>query len=71
MDIFDEKMFKLTPVEASAMDPQQRILLEETQLALCDASNNIGVQISKSTGACPSLVSKISIDCKMTSLKSV
>ncbi len=57
VDMFDEKLFRLTPIEASAMDPQQRILLEETQAALGNASGNLNRSVNKSTGSIPDMKS--------------
>jgi acyl transferase domain-containing protein len=52
VESFDEKLFRITNVEASTMDPQQRILLEETYAAMHVASMNVNGRISSSTGDC-------------------
>ena len=37
MDLFDNKMFGITPAEARIMDPQQRVVLEVGYEALFSA----------------------------------
>lgn len=50
VDAFDSEIFRLSPSEASCMDPQGRHLLEQTHLALMDASGRIGHHPGPDTG---------------------
>ena len=40
LDLFDAGFFRISTAEASAMDPQHRLLLEYSFLAFCDAGYN-------------------------------
>lgn len=51
MDRFDAALFRMSPAEAAATDPQQRILLEDTHAALHDARATLDADISSFTGA--------------------
>ncbi len=50
VDMFDAALFRMSPAEAAATDPQQRILLEETHSALHHARTTLGTDISSFTG---------------------
>ena len=54
-DCFDAGMFSIAATEAAAMDPQQRILLEQTHIALVDSAACKGRLVEASTGL-PSMV---------------
>lgn len=47
---FDGGLFRLPVSEAAAMDPQQRVLLEETGAALNDAASSLQSPIAPRTG---------------------
>ena len=47
---FDSSLFRLAGAEAAALDPQQRILLEETFSAMHDAESNMLAAIESSAG---------------------
>ena len=49
---FDGGLFRLPVSEAAAMDPQQRVLLEETGIALNDAASSLQSPIAPRTGQC-------------------
>ena len=51
VDRFDATLFRMSPAEAAATDPQQRILLEETHTALHNARTILDADISSFTGA--------------------
>ena len=50
---FDGALFRLPASEAVAMDPQQRVLLEETGAALNDAAASLHHPIASRTGNYP------------------
>ena len=50
VDAFDAALFSMPPAEAAAIDPQQRILMEQTALALASATDTLGREIGASTG---------------------
>ena len=50
---FDGGLFRLPASEAVAMDPQQRVLLEETDAALDDAAASLHHPIASRTGKYP------------------
>ena len=43
-------MFRMAPTEAAVLDPQQRILLEETLLAMEDSVGSTGSQLNLAAG---------------------
>jgi len=47
---FDESLFRVSQSEAASMDPQGRMLLEQTHLALRDAETCMGQAIPNHTG---------------------
>ena len=50
VDRFDAELFRLSPADAAAIDPQQRLLMEESFLALQDAEQRAGQAVSNNTG---------------------
>ncbi|KAK9803914.1 hypothetical protein WJX72_004698 [[Myrmecia] bisecta] len=50
LDAFDAALFRLSNNEAQAMDPQNRILLEQAHLALADAAADVGSLADTKTG---------------------
>lgn len=50
INLFDAKFFRLSATEAAALDPQQRILMEETRQALASA-HGASSQFSASNSA--------------------
>jgi acyl transferase domain-containing protein len=50
IDLFDANAFRTPRSEAVALDPQQRLLMEEAGDALFDASVSMGKSISNRTG---------------------
>ena len=50
IDLFDAALFRMSPAEAAATDPQQRILLEEAHAALHDARAALAADVSSFTG---------------------
>ena len=51
VDTFDASLFRLSPADATAIDPQQRLLMEESYLALQDAEHCMGQPVAANTGA--------------------
>lgn len=51
VDLFDQSLFRLSPNEAAATDPQHRLLLEETLAAWSQAT--AALQLANSTSAQP------------------
>lgn len=47
---FDASLFRLAAAEAAYMDPQSRTLLEQTHLALVDASGRLGRPVPSDAG---------------------
>ena len=50
VDSFDAELFRISPAEASATDPAQRVLMEQTLLALSDAATRLGTDVGSFTG---------------------
>lgn len=50
MDRFDAELFRFAPAEAAATDPAQRILMQQTLLALSDAAAVMGSEVGAFTG---------------------
>lgn len=50
VETFDAPLFRIPPAEAAAIDPQGRILLEQTHLALRDAESSTGAPHPNNTG---------------------
>ena len=50
VDQFDAELFRLSPTDAAAIDPQQRLLMEESFLALQDAEQRMGQAVLSNTG---------------------
>ena len=50
VDSFDAELFRFSPAEAAATDPAQRILMEQTLLALSDAATRLGTDVDSFTG---------------------
>jgi myxalamid-type polyketide synthase MxaB len=50
LDAFDAKFFKMTPKEATSLDPKQRLLLEVTWEALADAGFSAEMLFGSNTG---------------------
>ncbi len=51
--MFDANLFKMTTPEANATDPQQRILLEETFMAIEATKADVNASTYLHTGAVP------------------
>jgi len=50
VDRFDAELFRFAPAEAAATDPAQRILMQQTLLALSDAAAVMGSEVGAFTG---------------------
>lgn len=50
IDTFDNYIFKLTPAEACAMDPQLRLLLEHSLMSMQQGQSSIGRLFDTKTG---------------------
>ena len=50
VDNFDAELFRFAPAEAAATDPAQRVLMQQTLLALSDAAAVMGSEVSAFTG---------------------
>lgn len=62
IDKFDAEMFRFAPAEAAATDPAQRQLMEQTALALSDASGN-GSHVGSFTGETGPLIAAFGTHC--------
>ena len=60
VDRFDATLFRLSPADAAAIDPQQRMLMEQSFLALQDAEQRVGQAVATNTGA--AWISKINLE---------
>ena len=50
VDLFDAGLFRMAPTEAVAVDPQQRLLMEQAYLAQSEASAVLGHTMGSATG---------------------
>ena len=50
VDLLDAAVFRLSATEAAAIDPQQRMLLEQSFLALQDAEGHLGRAVPAASG---------------------
>jgi len=62
VDMFDASLFRMTAPEAAATDPQQRILLEETFMALHATNNLLNEPLSSHSGRSLKLLLHILLD---------